>query len=101
MRSLIERIYATLDDDQLYLFPTEDGNEYTDRGWKTMWQRCMQAAIAEKVIKPTQRFNFHALRRYYNTMHKAEFGSNANLHADPAVTGRIYDATTEEKRRAL
>ena len=101
MKALLARIYATLDPDCLYLFPTEDGNAYTDKGWKTLWQRCMVDAIKAKVIRPEQRFNFHALRHHYATMHKAVNGELPNMHADSRVTSRVYDHTAEERRSAL
>lgn len=101
LRALLARIYATLDNDCLYLFPTEDGNAYTDRGWKTLWQRCMIDAIKAKVITKEQRFNFHALRHHYATMHKAATGRLPDLHANAAVTAGIYDHTTEVGRTAL
>lgn len=101
LAALLQRVFATLDRDCLYLFPTEDGNAYTDRGWKTLWQRCMVDAIKAGVIKKEQRFTFHALRHYYTTMHKAREGELPNLHADKAVTARVYDHTTEERRTAL
>lgn len=100
MRDLLARIKA-LGREGLYLFPNEDGNAYTDRGWKTLWQRCMTDAIKAKVIAPKQRFNFHALRHYYTTMHKATTGDLPNLHADRGVTARVYDETRIERRDSL
>lgn len=100
MHRLLLALWA-LNRDGLYLFPTEDNNAYTARGFKTLWQRCVTAAIAAKVIKATDRFNFHALRRYYATMHKAEQGRLPDMHANPAVTARVYDGTTEVERSAL
>lgn len=97
---VLQRVKA-LGIDGLYLFPNEDGNAQTDRGWKSMWQRCMRDAIKAKVIAPEQRFNFHALRRYYATFHKAKYGELPDLHANTAVTARVYDATKEVRRKAL
>lgn len=84
-----------------YLFPTRDGNPYDDRGFKSLWQRAMVDAIEQKVLRPDQRFNFHALRRYYTTHHRAETGELPDLHADKRVTARVYDATKVVARRAL
>jgi integrase len=100
LADVLDRIKA-LGRDGPYLFPTEDNNAYTDRGFKSLWQRCMIEAIEAKIITPKQRFNFHALRRYYNTLHRAKYGSNANLHSDPRLTARVYDATKDEHRKAL
>jgi len=100
LRGVLARLRALVPDGPL-LFPTEDGNQYTAKGWKTLWQRAVADAIEAKVIAPGQRFNFHALRRWYNTTHRGLHGKNANLHANPAVTSRVYDATLDEHRKAL
>lgn len=100
LRALLTRIQA-LGRGGLYLFPTRDGNAYNDRGFKTLWQRCVIAATTAGVLKPDDRFNFHALRRYYTTMFKQEHGRLPDLHANPAVTAAVYDGTREVNRRAL
>lgn len=94
-------LLASLPRDGAWLFTTRDGNPYTDRGFKTLWQRCMVDAIEAKVLKPQQRFNFHSLRRFYTTMHKAQHGDLPDLHADKRVTSRVYDATKEIGRKTL
>jgi len=58
----------------LYVFPTRDGNPYTDRGFKTLWQRCVLAAIDEKVLSEDSRFTFHDLRAFYASKHKRDLG---------------------------
>jgi integrase len=85
----------------LYVFPTRDGNAYNARGFKTLWQRCVRAAIEAKVLREEDRFTFHDLRAYYATMHKRERGALPDLHANPATTARVYDRNKEVKRRAL
>ena len=100
MHRLLSAVWA-LNRDCLYLFPTEDNNAYTSRGFKTLWQRCVTAAIKAGVIQKTDRFNFHALRRYYATMHKAEQGQLPDMHANREVTARVYDGTREVERTAL
>lgn len=100
MKALLSKLRG-LGRESLFLFPTEDGNQYTARGFKTLWQRAVHAAIEAKVITPRQRFNFHALRRYYATMHKAQTGELPDLHADKAVTARVYDATRVVNRKSL
>lgn len=100
MADLLRRIKAEARD-CLYLFPTRDNNAYTSRGFKTLWQRSVAAAIEAKVLTADNRFNFHALRRYYTTTHKAQTGKLPNLHADVRTTSRVYDATIEERRKAL
>jgi integrase len=105
MKALLDKIEALRAElgrqKSLYLFPTIDGGMYSARGFKTLFQRAITDAIAAGVLTRGQRFNFHSLRRYYATMHKAATGSLPNLHADPRVTARVYDATKEERRRAL
>lgn len=85
----------------LYVFPTRDNNAYTTEGFETLWQRCMLSAIEAKVLTKEQRFNFHALRHYYVTVHKAEVGRLPNIHSDPRLTSRIYDETLDERRDAI
>lgn len=97
----MEALLARMDPESAYLFPTEDGNAYTSRGFKTLWQRAVKAAMAEGVMAAADRFNFHALRRYFTTLHRSTYGHRPNLHADERVTARVYDATTEEHRKAL
>lgn len=87
--------------DCLYVFPTRDNNAYTDRGFKTLWQRCWEAAIEAKVVRKEQRFTFHDLRAHYTTVHKRERGQLPDLHANPAVTARVYDRNREVRRKAL
>ncbi len=91
----------SLDRDGLYLFPNEDGNAYTSKGFRTIWQRCVVAAIQARVMTAEQRFNFHALRRYYATNYVAANNDLPNLHANRDVTARVYDATKVVNRRAL
>ena len=85
----------------LYVFPTRDNMAYTARGFKTLWQRCVLAAIEEKVITAEDRFTFHDLRAYYATEHKQQLGALPDLHKNPETTARVYDRNKEVKRRAL
>jgi integrase len=101
LEGVLRRALALIDEDNTTVFPTQNGGLYTDHGWKSMWQRCMREAIKAGVLTVEQRFNFHALRRYYNTMHKAQFGDHANLHRNKAITAQVYDGTVEERRNAL
>jgi len=52
-------------------------------------------------VRKEDRFNFHSLRRYYTTTHRAETGELPALHADQRVTARVYDATREVGRKAM
>lgn len=85
----------------LYVFPTRDNNAYTARGFKTLWQRIVLAAIEAKVIKPADRFTFHDLRAFYATQHKVEKGNLPDMHKNPATTARVYDRTKIVRRSAL
>lgn len=94
-------LLASLPREGAWLFTTRDGNPYSDRGFKTLWQRCVVDAIDAKVLTVKQRFNFHSLRRYYATMHRASHGDLPDMHADKRVTSRVYDATKEIGRKTL
>lgn len=85
--------------DCLYLFPNRHDSHYTAAGFKAMWGKIMNAALTDKVIE--ERFTFHDLRAYYATTHKAERGSLPDLHANPAITARVYDRNRVVKRKAL
>lgn len=100
LSALIDRIYA-LNRDCLYLFPTRSDNAYTARGFKTLWQRSVKAAMVAKVLTPESRFTFHDLRAYYVTVHKQAHDTLPDIHKNPATTARVYDRNTEVKRRAL
>lgn len=100
MRALLDRVKA-LGRDGPYLFPSATGAPYNSNSWKRIWQVCIVKAITEGVVPAEKRFNFHALRRFYVTMHKAQHGTLPDLHADKAVTARVYDGTREVGREAL
>lgn len=84
----------------LYVFPTRDNNAYTARGFKTLWQRIVLAAIEAKVIKAGERFTFHDLHAFYATQHKAETGELPDLHKNRETTARVYDRTKIVRRSA-
>lgn len=75
------------------------GEAYKDTGFKTMWGRLMQSALAAKVVR--ERFAFHDLRAYYTTTHKEQFGTLPDLHANPATTERVYQRARKNHRNAL
>lgn len=100
MAALLDRVKALGRDGQL-LFPDRDGNIYGTRAWKSLWQRCMLGAMTAGVVPTDARFNFHALRRYYVTHHKAQHGRLPDIHANPAVTAAVYDGTREVRRKSL
>lgn len=82
----------------LYVFPTRANNVYTARGFKTMWQRIVKAALDAGVIQPSDRFTFHDLRAYYATLHKQATGELPDLHKNPETTARVYDRNKIVKR---
>lgn len=73
----------------------------SSRGFMAMWQRCILAAIEEKVLTAESRFTFHDLRAYYATQHKAQRGTLPDLHKNPETTARVYDRNKVVKRSAL
>lgn len=75
------------------------GNPYSESGFKTMWGRLMDAAMAAKVVE--NRFTFHDLRAHYTTYYKKRFDTLPELHADPATTARVYERSREAKRQSL
>lgn len=94
--ALLTRLEAIRPDREcLYVFPTRDGNHYSDSGFKTLWQRCILAAIKEKILDNDTRFTFHDLRAFYATKHKKTTGSLPDLHANPETTARVYDRSKE------
>lgn len=99
MLELIGRLRAARKNDCQTVFPNRHGNPYTRSGFKGMWGKLMKAATAAGAI--TQHFTFHDLRAFYATQHKAQTGTQANLHKNPATTARIYERSTEAKRRSL
>lgn len=97
--ALLDRLEAIRPNREcLYVFPTRDGNKYSDRGFKTLWQRCVLEAIKQKILTAKTRFTFHDLRAFYATRHKTDRGSLPDLHANPATTARVYDRTKEVGR---
>ena len=81
------------------LFPTRNGNPYTDSGFKSMWNRAMRQARAEGIV--TRLFTFHDLRAYYTSTFKDQTGALPELHKDPAVTARVYDRRRTVHRKGL
>lgn len=75
------------------------GNPYSESGFKTMWGRLMEAALAAKAVE--NRFTFHDLRAHYTTYYKKRFDTLPELHADPATTARVYERSREAKRQSL
>lgn len=75
------------------------GNPYSEPGFKAMWARLMNKALAERVV--LERFTFHDLRAHYTTYHKLEHGALPEMHADPGTTARVYDRAREVKRKAI
>lgn len=104
LNDLLDRLDALREErgvDCLYVFPTRDNMAYSARGFKTLWQRCVLAAIEDKVITAEDRFTFHDLRAYYATVHKQQSGALPDLHKNPETTARVYDRNKEVKRSAL
>jgi integrase len=101
LADVLDRLEAIRVGDCAQVFPTQDGNAYTARGFKTLWQRIVKAAIAAGVLTAETRFTFHDLRAFYATQHKVEHGTLPDLHKNRDTTARVYDRTREVKRSAL
>lgn len=93
--ALLVRLEAMRTVDCLYVFPTRDNNQYSDRGFKTLWQRCVLEAIKQNVLSKETRFTFHDLRAFYATKHKKVTGALPDLHKNPETTARVYDRNVE------
>lgn len=101
LAGVLDRLEAIRDGDCAHVFPTRDGNAYTARGFKTLWQRVVHAALDAGVLTADARFTFHDLRAYYATQHKAEHGTLPDLHKNRDTTARVYDRTKIVRRDAL
>lgn len=93
--SLLSRLDNIRKLDCRYVFPTRDNNQYTDRGFKTLWQRCVLDAIKQGILTKDTRFTFHDLRAFYATKHKKLTGDLPDLHKNKETTARVYDRSTE------
>ncbi|WP_150112412.1 tyrosine-type recombinase/integrase [Ferrovum myxofaciens] len=97
---LLDRLRGLAADSRVgYVFPTRDGNAYTDHGFKALWSKLVKKAMEEKVV--TERFTFHDLRAYHVTQYRKQSGMLPDLHSNPATTARVYDRAKEVKRRGL
>ena len=84
--------------DCLYVFPTRDFNQYSDSGFKSLWQKIVLKAIKEGILTTDTRFTFHDLRAFYATKHKKDRGALPDLHSNPETTARVYDRNKEVGR---
>ncbi len=101
MSLLLDKLEAIrVDRECLYVFPTRDRNQYTARGFQTLWQRSVHAAMKAGVLKAEDRFTFHDLRAYYVTLHKQKTGRLPDIHKNPATTAQVYDRNKEVPRSA-
>lgn len=104
MAALLDRLEALRAErgiDCSAVFPTRDNNAYTGRGFKTLWNRCVHAAMEAGALAPSDRFTFHDLRAYYATKHKHDHGALPDLHKNRDTTARVYDRSVEVLRRAV
>lgn len=79
-----------------YIFANEEGQPYTDSGFKTMWNRVMHDYKKQGGVW----FTTHDLRAYYVT-EKSDLGENPETHKNPATTKRVYDRTRVVKVKPL
>lgn len=79
-----------------YVFANQEGQPYTDSGFKTMWNRVMH----DYAKAGGKWFTTHDLRAYYVT-EKGEKGENPETHKNPATTKRVYDRARVIKVKPL
>lgn len=79
-----------------FIFANQEGQPYTDSGFKTMWNRVMHDYADAGGVW----FTTHDLRAYYVT-EKGEKGENPETHKNPATTKRVYDRTRVVKVKPL
>jgi integrase len=101
LAGVLDRLEAIRTNDCAHVFPTRDGNAYSARGFKTLWQRVVNAAMGAGVLPREARFTFHDLRAYYATQHKAEHGTLPDLHKNAATTASVYDRSKIVRRDAI
>jgi integrase len=99
--ALLNKLQAIRKMDSQYVFTDRGNNNYSDRAFKTLWNRCIQDAITERVLTEDARFTFHDLRAFYVTKHKNTKGTLPDLHKNPETTARVYDRNKEVPRDAL
>lgn len=99
LKVLRDRLLAVRKLDCHYVFPTRDNNQYSDRGFKALWQRCVVEAIEQNLLTADTRFTLHDLRALYATKHKKVTGTLPELHKNPETTVRVYDRNVEVSGR--
>jgi integrase len=73
----------------MYLFCKEDGQPYKVAGFKSMYKRAMEKALAKGVLK--EKFNFHDLRaKTYSDDKDEQQRIKRAGHVDASM-GRVYD----------
>jgi len=82
-----------------YLIPNEDGQPYTSSGFKSTWQRVMNAWVE----KGNERFTFHDLRGKTVTdmRESGRRASDLTGHTTEATIDRVYDRRTVRKSKAV
>ena len=101
LNALLNELQTIRKMDSPYVFTDRCNNVYSDRAFKTLWQRCINDAIKEKVLTQVSRFTFHDLRAFYVTKHKKAKGTLPDLHKNPETTARVDDRTKEVPRDAV
>lgn len=102
MQLLLERLEVLRTEREChYVFPTRDNNQYSSRGFQTLWQRCLIDAVTAGILTAETRFTFHDLRAYYATKHKKVRGVLPDLHANKETTARIYDRNKVVERESF
>lgn len=79
----------------VYLFPTLDGQQYTDKGFKCLWNRLMHSH-APGGAKLADWFRAHDLRALY-VSEMLEQKRDPHTHANEETMRRVYDRRREIK----
>jgi integrase len=92
LRALLDRLQAVRPHGgSLYVFNTQRGSRYSAKGFQSLWNKCVHAAMDEQVLPREARFTFNDLRAYYATRYKKVMGALPDLHKNPETTARVYD----------
>lgn len=112
LRDIVERAIACsrkLNINTEFLFPNEDGNQYTTNGFRANWRRLMERAIGKNkdgeneqpVIYVTERFRFHDIRRKTATDLEHSSGREKARkllgHASQKMTGHYISGVQKVK----
>ena len=101
MGHIAPRGFMTVEHRSIKAVTIPSARRRNEKGFKTLWQRCVLKAIQEKVLTAETCFTFHDLRAHYTTYFKAQFGALPESQANPATTAKVYERSKEVRRQSL